>query len=110
MATCATARSINQSAKASRSAVCVLKVRVLRWSAPSGAEMRQQATTVRSWTSKPAHWVKTTFILHLVTVQRLAGYLGRENFPCVLLGHAEYHSAVCRRVSRSVSYSGSWHY
>src|SRR5262249_14346311 len=36
------------------------------------------------WTSKPAHRVNTTSILHLHAPKGLAGYPERERLPCVL--------------------------
>src|ERR671933_1397405 len=43
----------------------VLKVRIAFWGLPLGPGVKQQATTVFLWTSRPATWVKVNCIWRL---------------------------------------------
>ena len=79
----------------------VEKVRISRCRLPAGPGVRQHTTTVFLWTSSPAQWVYSTSKAHLPQCGGLAGYPGREIFLYVFLRRAEYHNAVCHRVSGS---------
>src|SRR5919108_5522760 len=79
--------SVSQSAKPSRSRVMVPNVLSSMipsalW--PVGSGIIRQAVILFLWTSKPAHRVNTTSILHLHAPKGLAGYPARERLPCVL--------------------------
>jgi hypothetical protein len=60
-----------------------------------GPGVSTQATTVRLWTSRPAHDGNTTSITYLLLRNGLAGYLGEENFPCVLARRAPRRTLCC---------------
>src|SRR5215468_7549219 len=63
----------SQSAKAKRSAVIVLKVRIsFTGSVPAVLVMRH-AATVFLWTSRPQHWGEITSIMHLQRLRPRTG-------------------------------------
>src|SRR5215813_8283854 len=87
MATWVMLASVSQSAKTSRSRVMVPNVLssiIPSASRPVGSGIMRQAVILFLWTSKPAHRVNTTSILHLHAPKGLAGYPERERLPCVL--------------------------
>src|SRR5215510_6076363 len=87
MATWVMLASVSQSAKTSRSRVMVPNVLssiIPSASWPVGSGIMRQAVILFFWTSKPAHRVNTTSILHLHALKGLAGYPERERLPCVL--------------------------
>src|SRR5215510_5121548 len=113
MATWVMLASVSQSAKLSRSRVIVPNVLssiIPSASWPVGSGIMRQAVILFLWTSKPAHRVNTTSILHLHAPKGLAGYPERERLPCVLHFPGEAgDSSWCRQVSRSSSVTGSGH-
>src|SRR5215475_6916219 len=86
MATWVMLASVSQSAKLRRSRVIVPNVLssiIPSASWPLGSGIMRQAVILFLWTSKPAHRVNTTSILHLHAPKGLAGYPARARLPCV---------------------------
>src|SRR5215470_15728629 len=87
MATWVMLASVSQAAQLSRARVIVpnvLSSMIPSASRPVGAGIMRQAVIRCLWTSKPAHRVNTTSILHLHAPKGLAGYPERERLPGVL--------------------------